>query len=770
MLTHFFAAAIIATGTVNPATLGERDIAEAMDVISEAILSAHHPTRHWDPRKMPAGESSRQHLGGYTALATLALLTAGHDAQSSPLREAIEYLKEIEPNGTYAVAFRTQVWASLPDRFLPQLQHDVDRLIEAFHWEQGGWDYLCRAVKHIPRVSPSTRHVAILALHAASRRGIDVPTNLLKRVEAATIASQQDSGGWSYHAGDTPTGSMTAAGVFSLVLVDDLLNPQHKQNRRTRQRNEALQRGLAWLDERFEASPCPGLGRCEKYPMYWLYSLERMALATGCRRLAGRDWLRDATAVTLDRLCRQDRAGHWTAKKGDSLSKLRTRCFALMFLHRGRLPLACAHLQFESDAVAGDVASSLVANLLRHHEQETSWQWVDLDDPVQAWLESPMLIVSGAGEPGFLRANRRNINAHLRDPDSVPLPEIPEVNRIADYLRRGGLLVVVASGGGFDRAIKQIGSLAAPHATWQRLSRDHPVASLLSPVRHLPRLEALSTPNRSLIVLIRGPSDEVMLNLWAIATERHVFPSRLEISREMTSTSVSGSQRGVVFAADPNDCVERAAADAFAAWCKRTGRHAVVDDATLPENGDDELLVIQTAAHQPDWRLVEHALNEGRVVLITGQTDMVERIKADASKAGLTLKPARSAPWVTATDLPGCRDLSAPGWRPGSRQRGLGSAGLDLIAADHAGGGTLILSPSDLCHALLDRPCWGIHGYDADTARHLLWNLANWSSTYPAGKEPSHATMDMVDDRDRGGNGAADRPLAVAAAHGWGVD
>jgi hypothetical protein len=767
MLTHFIASAAVAFGSVDPATIGERDITESMAAISEAILSAHHPTRHWDPRKMPSGESTRQHLGGYTALATLALLTAGHDAQSSPLREAIDYLKTIEPDGTYAVAFRAQVWASLPDRFLPHLQRDVDRLIESFHWEQGGWDYLCRPVNRIPRVSPSTRHVAILALHAASGRGIEVPPNLLKRVEAATIISQQESGGWSYHAGDTATGSMTAAGVFSLVLVDELLNPRHRQDRRSRQRNECLQRGLAWLDDRFEASPCPGLGRCEKYPMYWLYSLERMALATGTRRLAGRDWLRESTAIILDRLCTKDDSGRWITKKGRSHWQLRKRCFALMFLHRGRLPLACSHLRLEPGSIASDVGSGLVSSLLTHHEQETSWQWVDLNDPVQAWLESPMLLITGANEPDFIRTHRRSIAAHLREPCSTPRPDIAAVNAITDYVRRGGLLVAVTTGSGFTRAIKQIGSLAAPHASWHRLGRDHPAASLLTPPRRLPRLEALSTPQRDLIVLIGGPSEHVMPNLWGIATERHDFPPRLELSRKLKTASVSGPQRTVVFASDPDDCVEHAAADAFATWCERTGRAAKIATAGLPSYGENGLLVLQTALHQPEWSLVWRALSEGRVVLITGQTD---RVHADASNAGLILKPVRTAPWVTAANLPGCEDLSTPGWRASTRQRGLATAGLDLIAADHPGGGTLILAPSDICHALLDRPHWGIHGYDATTARHLLWNLATWSSAYPAGKEPTHAAMDMVDDHTGRDGGAADRPVAVAATHGDSVD
>ena len=72
MLTHITAALAISLGATDPAFLSGQDVEEAMDAISTSILDSHHKKRHWDPNKMPEGESTRQHLGGYTALATLA--------------------------------------------------------------------------------------------------------------------------------------------------------------------------------------------------------------------------------------------------------------------------------------------------------------------------------------------------------------------------------------------------------------------------------------------------------------------------------------------------------------------------------------------------------------------------------------------------------------------------------------------------------------------------------------------------------------------------
>lgn len=756
MLTHIIAALATSLGTTDPAFLGGEDVEEAIDAISTSILDSHHKKRHWDPAKMPEGESTRQHLGGYTALATLALLTAGHDAQSSPLREAITYLQTIEPDGTYAVAFRAQVWASLPDHFLPQLQRDVDRLVESFHWEQGGWDYLCRPVKRIPRVSPSTRHVALLALHAAHERGIHIPTPLLERVEHATIESQQDDGGWSYHAGDTPTGSMTAAGVFSLVLADNLLNPKHKHSRRSKARNAAVHKGVAWLDDRFEASPCPGGGRCAKFPMYWLYSLERMALATGRRRLAERDWLRDATAVTLDRLCTQSKSGQWIIKKGRSLAQLRQRCFALMFLHRGYTPLACAHLRLSDNETTPPCVPLLVQDLAEHHEQHTCWQEVDLHDTTDAWLESPMIVVRGAGEPTFIRDHRASIAAFLQHNEHSPRPDIKEVERIADYLRRGGLLVAMTSGSGFTRSIKQIGSLAAPDATWGRLNRDHPIASLIQPTTRLPRIEALSTPTRPLIVLISGPSQDVMPNIWAIATERSPFPRRIEMGRQLPVVPRSGAAHEVAFAAGDDDPVETGAADAFASWASQTGRSVTVRRTPLDNIEDHPCIVIQAAIQVPPWLVIERAIRSGSTVLVCGPPAVIVHLSAAATASGYPPLSARTAPWSTARNLPNCHPVSLPKWRPYSHQQGRAVPGLDLTMATHSGGGSLILATSDIMHGLLGRPCWGIHGYDSETARHLLWNIVTWANrendplvqigAYPDAAETTHnEALDLVD-------------------------
>ncbi|MDP7028732.1 MAG: hypothetical protein QF733_00755 [Phycisphaerales bacterium] len=704
---------------VEPAEVRGSDVRAAIDVLSEAILAAHQPGSHWDPPRMPAGESTRQHLGGYSALATLALLTAGHDAQAPPLCHAIAWLEQIEPDGTYAVAFRAQVWAALPDRYLPALQRDIDRLTSSFHWEQGGWDYLCKPVNRIPRVSPSTRHVAVLALHAAAERGIEIPRPLLERVEQATIASQHDDGGWSYYEGEAASGSMTSAGVFSLLLVEDLLG-RAKDRRAGEARRRAMQRGLDWLDDRFVALPCPGGGRCAKFPQYWLYALERLALASGLRTLAGQDWLREAVATTLNRLCRRDDTGTWAVASGNSTSKLRQRCFGLMLLHRAAAPLACAHLNLGDDDVAP--ASSLVERLATEFEHQTSWQSVAMTDPVDVWLESPLVLATGGAPPDFLRPHRRAIAAAIRT--GGPPPAIPEVVKLTTYLNRGGLLVAISRSGGFAASVRQLAALAAPTGSWSRLDRTHPALSLLRPARPSPRVEAFARGGRPLILLLTGPADEALTNIWAMATERTPFPARLDFTAAAVApNAAAAAEIDVTFAGNSH---VPGAAEALQAWSLRTGSGLRCRAVPLAASHESSGLVVISAQDlEEDWGEIEQLLAAGRVVLLATPPGTEQAAVDHAAAAGISLTGPHAAPWASEF---------AASWRPYSRQHGLARPGLDLRMG-RAGAGELVIAGSDMLHAVLDRPVWGVHGHDAATSRATFLSLAKHAAQ-PRGGAP----------------------------------
>ena len=71
--------------------------------IVDALYRHQDPDRHWDPVTMPSGESTNQHLGGYTALVCLAMITAGESYQDQLNSKLARMLDVRIPNrGRYA--------------------------------------------------------------------------------------------------------------------------------------------------------------------------------------------------------------------------------------------------------------------------------------------------------------------------------------------------------------------------------------------------------------------------------------------------------------------------------------------------------------------------------------------------------------------------------------------------------------------------------------------------------------------------------------------
>ena len=296
----------------------------------------------------------------------------------------------------------------------------------------------------------------------------------------------------------------------------------------------------------------------------------------------------------------------------------------------------------------------------------------------------------------------------------------------------------------------QIGSLAAPHATWRRLTRKDPALSLLDSPRTLPRIDALSAGGRDLMLLVSGRPDGVLPNIWAMATEQHPFPPRLDMGPNAQGTAVTGTPCPIVFATGENADLEPGAATAFSQWCEQSGKPARCLNTSLLEASDHDGLVTACVGDcETDWAAIEALLSRGRTVLLTGSPSVVAAHQRRAASAGISLSPTHRASWASELDV---------SWRPFSRQHGLARPGLDLLAGQHPSGGTLILAPSDLLQALLGRPCWGVHGCDTATARSLIWRLAThvqWDdnrspATYGARSERMYA-------RDESGHGGQSR-------------
>ena len=182
---------------------------------------------------------------------------------------------------------------------------------------------------------PKTVYGTALALMAvAEAGGGERYRSFVEKAARYFVRTQLKGGGWNYvssgkRASDAATGSMTAAGVASLLLAR-----HHGGKHRWKKNDEdaveaAIDRGFEWLGAHFTVWLNPGsptgLGH-----YYYLYGLERVGRFGGRTRIGEHGWYGEGAAL----LCRfQRRDGGWQGSMTDT-------CFALLFLTQSSRPLS----------------------------------------------------------------------------------------------------------------------------------------------------------------------------------------------------------------------------------------------------------------------------------------------------------------------------------------------------------------------------------------------------------------------------------------------
>ncbi|HYV34404.1 MAG TPA: prenyltransferase/squalene oxidase repeat-containing protein [Gemmataceae bacterium] len=178
----------------------------------------------------------------------------------------------------------------------------------------------------------SNTQFALLALWAARKY---FPGNeldpALKLVAKRFRNTQEDDGTWTYqpnhHASAFPT--MTAAGLLGIAagygLDDD------KKAARDMTNDKVLQKGLKALATHVGN---PGDHLIDPPEMYFLWSVERVAILFQLARIDGKDWYHWGLEVLV---ANQLKDGKWDTKRGPGQSDIVDTCFALLFLQRANL-------------------------------------------------------------------------------------------------------------------------------------------------------------------------------------------------------------------------------------------------------------------------------------------------------------------------------------------------------------------------------------------------------------------------------------------------
>lgn len=425
------------------------------------------------------------HNCGLSALCTLAWINAGVSRQDPDMVRAMDYLRKFPPEDTYSASLQTLVYCAvgaLED--VPRIRRNVEWLTElqkpAGARHAGGWGY------ELARGSgdQSNSQFAVLALGAAADRGIQVPREVFEAAAAYWRQTQFPEGGWSYSTSLRPSGSMTCAGIGSLIICGSSLSDLDEAN--AGQLNccgddpsdDAVDRGLAYLSKVFTMDANPG-GEMLSY-FYYLYAVERIGRLSGRRLIGNRDWYREGAERLVG--LQDNFQGFWQGGGVVESNRDVSTSFALLFLAKGKRQVVIARLDHPSlrtlptaaaqNVAAGDAdASSLplpgaLHSLVRHVERdwsrELTWQTIASEQATAAdLLKSPVLVIAGNQSLNFDDDLRGHLKAYLDQGGTI----------LFDALAGDGC----GDGSSFEESVKSLCNEWYPEAALERLPLSHPV-------------------------------------------------------------------------------------------------------------------------------------------------------------------------------------------------------------------------------------------------------------------------------------------------------
>jgi len=414
------------------------------------------------------------HSGGVTALCTLALINSGVKQNDPAVQKALVSLRDVGlPRGsTYATAMQTMAFAAAdPERDRLLIERNA-RYLEAIQIRggpsKGGWGYGDASVT----ADNSNSQFALLALYEAERSGVKVNDQTWRLAMKYWADAQDETNGfWRYQSsGYPPTGSMTCAGIASMIIASDTLNTGEAvvtgdSVRCCGEQDElgSIAKGFGWLDRNFRVDSNPSplsrlVGENTAFPLYYLYALERVGRLSGRRYIGGNDWYRAGAAELIKR---QDKvSGFWQGiGPGESEKRIGT-ALALLFLAKGRRPVVIARLEHgegEDWNHHRAAMQNLTRDVERRWQQDMTWQTVDVRAAApEELLQAPVLFLSGSQPLDFTAEQKENLKT---------------------YVNEGGFIFAEAACGSrdFDASFRALMKELFPDSSLRALPPDHPV-------------------------------------------------------------------------------------------------------------------------------------------------------------------------------------------------------------------------------------------------------------------------------------------------------
>jgi hypothetical protein len=455
-----------------------KQVQKAIDRAKEYLLGKQK-NGHWESveqrRKGAAFDNGGSVVGaqfaGTTALATYALLDSGMSPKDPQLAAAIEFLKNADMIGIYALGLRCQVWRLLPQDASVRAaeKRDGSLLVSALQLTgkaAGQYDYVVPPTgKPSGGSDHSVSQYGVLGLWACAQVGLEIKRTNWALMDSAWRAGQHASGAWSYGRWEQDPAnaeervSMTAAGVASLYITADQISAGVVGCNGNRT-DPQIERGLQWLGAHFNDI------QTGSFPFYTMYGIERIGVASGRKYLGDANWYARGGHFFVDR---QGPDGSFGGDVADT-------AFGILFLIHGRAPVVLNKLDYRPES---EIKGSLTANgqtlstanwnqrprdcshlvhwMGKQTEEVLNWQVVNLHHGVDDLHDAPILYVAG--------------NEALK-----LTPE--EESNLKQFIEEGGLVLFNADCAGiaFTTSVKKLARKLFPvPGEFTRIPPTHPI-------------------------------------------------------------------------------------------------------------------------------------------------------------------------------------------------------------------------------------------------------------------------------------------------------
>ncbi len=340
-------------------------------------------------------------------LCTLALLNAGVEPDDPQIQKALAYLRRFKPERTYVVSLQTMVFV----RAEPQndgllINRNVKWLEETQVVEgprKGSWSYPGEGIG-----DNSNSQFALLALYEAERAGVQTSDKTWRLARTYWEDCQNIDGSWGYYKTMPGTGSMTCAGITSLVIAADRIEQPNARvtgeeiqccSGGESEAENKIERAVNFLASNFSVTRNPrAMGG--SWLFYYLYGLERAGRLTARRFIGNADWYREGAKFLIDN---QDKLSGFWSGPGRVETPVLDTSFALLFLSKGRWPILISKLKHPPGDDWNQHRHDM-NNLTRFVEsrwkKDMTWQVVDLRlASVEDLLQSPVLYLCGSASP-----------------------------------------------------------------------------------------------------------------------------------------------------------------------------------------------------------------------------------------------------------------------------------------------------------------------------------------------------------------------------------